>query len=77
MGTAGDVRANTDAILGTAWNRRTGQAVPKTDDVALKNGAVDLEAVVLYADLCGLVGACGHDHKERCRSFPCVQVGQV
>lgn len=51
MGTAGDVRANTDAILGMAWNRRTGQVVPKTDDVALKNGAVDLEAVVLYADL--------------------------
>jgi adenylate cyclase len=51
MGAAGDIRTNTDAILSTAWNRRTGQVVPKTDDVALKNGAVDLEAAVLYADL--------------------------
>lgn len=37
----------------TQWTRRNGQVVPKTDDVALGNHAVDLDAVVLYADLKG------------------------
>lgn len=34
-----------------AWQRRDGQKVPNTEDVAHKNEAVDLDAVVLYADL--------------------------
>lgn len=33
------------------WIRRSGQVVPGTDDIALGNQAVDLDAVVLYADL--------------------------
>lgn len=33
------------------WSRRDGQKVPKTDDVQLGNDAVDIDAVVLYADL--------------------------
>ena len=37
--------------LGTAWNIRDGQVVPDTDDVALRNGAVKVEAAYLYADL--------------------------
>jgi adenylate cyclase len=38
-------------VLNTTWSSREGQVVPKTDDVALSNGAVKLDATVLYADL--------------------------
>lgn len=38
-------------ILDTTWSSRSGQVVPKTEDVALANGAVKLSAAVLYADL--------------------------
>lgn len=38
---------------GTEWTRRNGQIVPKTEDVSLGNHAVDVDAVVLYADLQG------------------------
>lgn len=37
--------------LESTWNLRDGQFVPSTDDVALINRAVKLEAVFLYADL--------------------------
>lgn len=33
------------------WDRRDGQKVPSTGDITLGNQAVDLDAVVLYADL--------------------------
>jgi uridylate cyclase len=38
-------------IFSTTWDSRDGQVVPKTEDVALSNGAVKLDAVFLYADL--------------------------
>jgi uridylate cyclase len=43
----GDVRK----IFETLWNIRSGLVVPNTDDVALTDGAVELDAVLLYADL--------------------------
>lgn len=33
------------------WSERTGQKVPDTDDLSLKNEAVSLDATILYADL--------------------------
>ncbi|WP_344775449.1 adenylate/guanylate cyclase domain-containing protein [Gryllotalpicola kribbensis] len=39
-----------DALAST-WDRRNGQKVPEPADLTLKNEAVDLDAVVLYADL--------------------------
>lgn len=39
------------SIFGTAWNVREGRVVPATEDVALTNGAVRLDATMLYADL--------------------------
>jgi len=42
-----------DTVFTEAWVRRAGQKVPDTEDVALKNEAVELEATVLYADLAG------------------------
>lgn len=38
-------------VLDEQWQRRQGQKVPDTEDVALKNEAVELDATVLYADL--------------------------
>jgi hypothetical protein len=36
-------------IFNTTWNRRDGQMLPKTEDVDLSDGAVLLDAVLLYA----------------------------
>lgn len=38
------------------WERRAGRKVPATEDLALKNEAVDLDATVLYADLSDSTG---------------------
>lgn len=51
MSISDDVRSRVSKILNTDWNSRSGTVVPKTDDVALSNGAVEIEAVFLYADL--------------------------
>src|SRR5690606_7538528 len=40
-------------VLNIAWDERTGTIIPETTDVALKNGAVKIEATFLYADLAG------------------------
>jgi adenylate cyclase len=47
------VREQASQILNEEWNLRDGQVVPKTSDVAHKNGAVRLDATFLYADLAG------------------------
>lgn len=38
-------------IISTTWNKRKGNKVPSTADVALAGGAVELDATFLYADL--------------------------
>ena len=42
-----------DALFGTAFNERDGRVVPTTQDVALKDGAVKIDATFLYTDLAG------------------------
>lgn len=42
-----------DNILGVKWVERNGIVIPDTSDVALKDGAVKIEATFLYADLAG------------------------
>lgn len=51
MSTTESLRTDVAAILDAAWNSRDGRIVPKTDDLVLRDGAVELEATVLYADL--------------------------
>jgi class 3 adenylate cyclase len=51
MALADKLDSDVSTIFGTSWNIRDGQVVPATDDVTLSNGAVGLQAVVLYADL--------------------------
>jgi class 3 adenylate cyclase len=45
------LRTDVRKILDTTWSIRSGQVVPKTEDVALENGAVKLDVAILYADL--------------------------
>lgn len=51
MSLADELRAYAKKTHDTDWTRRNGQKVPSTDDISLGNSAVDLDAVVLYADL--------------------------
>jgi class 3 adenylate cyclase len=46
-----NLKNDVQKIFDTTWDTRKGQVVPKTDDVALSNGAVKLDVAVLYADL--------------------------
>ena len=42
-----------DTLFGTTFNERDGRVVPTTADVALKDGAVKIDATFLYTDLAG------------------------
>lgn len=42
-----------EKILSISWEERSGNVVPETADIALKNGAVKIQATFLYADLAG------------------------
>ncbi|MFJ4207967.1 adenylate/guanylate cyclase domain-containing protein [Paenarthrobacter sp. NPDC089675] len=45
------IATNAKTLWTVAWNERTGQVVPSTDEIAHSNGAVKVEATYLYADL--------------------------
>src|ERR1700691_4649712 len=51
MSTTEKLESDISTVLNATWNARDGQVIPATEDVTLSNGAVRLEAVVLYADL--------------------------
>lgn len=51
MSVADDLESSIRDILGATWSTRDGQVVPKTNDITLRDGAVYLDAVYLYADL--------------------------
>lgn len=42
-----------DDIFSVDWDERDGRTVPESGDITLRNGAVKLDAVFLYADLAG------------------------
>ncbi len=46
-----DLAKEVSNILSQSWDMKDGRMVPSTEDVALKGGAVKLDATVLYADL--------------------------
>ena len=48
-----ELRERIGTILNEGWNTREGKSVPHTGDIVLKNGAVEIEAAFLYADLAG------------------------
>ena len=51
MGISEDVESDVQKIKDATMSVREGQSVPSTDTVALHNGAVELQATYLYADL--------------------------
>lgn len=51
-----DVIEGIDGVLAPAWNRRNGQVVPETEKINLTDGAVDLDATYLYADMADSTG---------------------
>lgn len=51
MGISSDIRAEVRKVLSAPWDRRTGQVVPNSEDIKLSGGAVELDAVFLYADM--------------------------
>jgi len=46
-----DIDTEVGRIFNATWDSRDGRLVPKTEDVNLSNGAVKLDAALLYADL--------------------------
>lgn len=46
-----DLSNDVSTIINTTWNKRNGNKVPSTEDVALAGGAVELDATYLYSDL--------------------------
>jgi adenylate cyclase len=51
MGISDDVKAGVDGVLNPAWSKRNGNVVPATEDIVLRDGAVNIDATYLYADL--------------------------
>lgn len=51
MGIAADIETDVQTTISTKWNKRNGQKIPSSDEVALAGGAVEIEATFLYADL--------------------------
>jgi len=46
-----DLTNDVQGIMDKQWNKRNGQVVPSTSDVALAGGAVEIDATFLYADM--------------------------
>lgn len=42
-----------EKVFGTKWDTRNGTLIPESEDLALKDGAVKIDATFLYADLAG------------------------
>jgi class 3 adenylate cyclase len=53
MGWTDDLNSWVEEIYGTNFEGRKGNIVPDSDSVRLKDGAVEVEATFLYADLAG------------------------
>ncbi|WP_406466460.1 adenylate/guanylate cyclase domain-containing protein [Streptomyces sp. NBC_01594] len=56
MGLAEDVEKAVTSVVCAGWNTRKGTVVPATENVNLSNGAVEIDAVYLYADLADSTG---------------------
>ena len=53
MPSAADLETSVENLFSTTFNERDGRVVPTSTDVALKDGAVKIDATFLYADLAG------------------------
>lgn len=46
-----EIERDVSTTIQTTWNQRKGNGIPKTEDITLAGGAVELDATFLYADL--------------------------
>jgi hypothetical protein len=46
-GRAARIVVDVSTIFSMTWDTRAGEVIPKSEDVALENGAVKLQAVIL------------------------------
>lgn len=53
MPSAADLESSVENLFSTTFQERNGLVVPTSTDVALKDGAVKIDATFLYADLAG------------------------
>jgi class 3 adenylate cyclase len=56
VGLVDDINAAVTSVVCSDWDIRKGTVVPTTEDVKLSNGAVEVDAVYLYADLADSTG---------------------
>ncbi|WP_156819541.1 adenylate/guanylate cyclase domain-containing protein [Pseudonocardia sp. HH130630-07] len=56
MSLADEITTAVTGVVTSDWNIRKGVVVPRTEDIALKNGAVELDAVYLYSDMADSTG---------------------
>src|ERR1700731_581351 len=69
MGLADDITTAVARVVSTPWVIRNGTVVPVTENVTLKDGAVLVDAVYLYADMSDSTGLA--------RDFPRETAGKV
>lgn len=50
---AAALKEHINSVFAIKWSERTGQVIPDSDSVTLKDGAVKVDATFLYADLAG------------------------
>ncbi len=51
MSKADEISNDVQSTINTQWNRKNGNKIPDTEDIALSGGAVEIDATFLYADL--------------------------
>jgi class 3 adenylate cyclase len=51
MSKCDEISKDIQTTIDTQWNKRNGNKIPNTEDVALAGGAVEIDATFLYADL--------------------------
>jgi adenylate cyclase len=69
MAISDDIRAEIASVLNQKWDVRDGQVVPKTEDVVLAGGSVNLTAAMLYADLADSTALAMYDRQLAARIF--------
>jgi class 3 adenylate cyclase len=51
MSKCDEISRDIQTTIDTQWNKRNGNQIPNTEDIALAGGAVEIDATFLYADL--------------------------
>ena len=51
MSKCDEISRDVQNTIDTQWNKRNGNKIPNTEDIALAGGVVEIDATFLYADL--------------------------